>query len=52
MSKKTQKSLASMMDCNIYPMKTLSGSGIESDTKQKQVEALPLGESVKPETHC
>ena len=31
--------------------KILSGSGIESDIKQKQVEALPLGESVKPETH-
>lgn len=29
----------------------LSGSGIESDIKQKQVEALPLGESMKPETH-
>lgn len=27
----------------------LSGSGIESDIKQKQVEALPLGESMKPE---
>ena len=32
-------------------LKTLSGSGIESDIKQKQVEALPLGESMKPETH-
>jgi len=29
----------------------LSGSGIESDIKQKQVEASPLGESMKPETH-
>ena len=29
----------------------LSGSWIESDIKQKQVEALPLGESMKPETH-
>jgi putative transposase len=29
----------------------LSGSGIESDIKQKQVEALLLGESMKPETH-
>ena len=29
----------------------LSGSGIESDTKQKQVEALPLGKSMKPEAH-
>jgi putative transposase len=28
----------------------LSGYGIESDTKQKQEEALPLGESVIPET--
>lgn len=27
----------------------LSGSGIESDVKQKQVEALPLGKSTKPE---
>jgi len=32
-------------------LKVLSGSGIESDIKQKQVEALPLGESMKPETH-
>jgi putative transposase len=32
-------------------LKILSGSGIESDIKQKQVEALPLGESMKPETH-
>ena len=32
-------------------LKILSGSGIESDTKQKQVEALSLGESMKPETH-
>ena len=29
----------------------LSGSGIESDIKQKQVEVLSLGESMKPETH-
>jgi hypothetical protein len=29
----------------------LSGSGIESDIKQKQVEALPLGKSMKPEAH-
>jgi putative transposase len=27
----------------------LSGSGIESDIKQKRVEALPLGESMKPD---
>jgi len=32
-------------------LKILSGSGIESDIKQKQVEALPLGESMRPETH-
>ena len=32
-------------------LKILSGSGIESDIKQKQVEALPLGESMKLETH-
>ena len=32
-------------------LKILSGSGTESDVKQKQVEALPLGESMKPETH-
>lgn len=32
-------------------LKILSGSGIESDTKQKQVEALPLDKSMKPETH-
>jgi len=32
-------------------LKILSVSGIESDIKQKQVEALPLGESMKPETH-
>ncbi|MCK9416037.1 IS200/IS605 family element RNA-guided endonuclease TnpB [Candidatus Dojkabacteria bacterium] len=32
-------------------LKILSGSGIESDTKQKQVEALSLDKSVKPETH-
>jgi putative transposase len=32
-------------------LKILSGSGIESDIKQKQVEALLLGESMKPETH-
>ena len=31
-------------------LKILSGSGIESDIKQKQGEALPLGESMKPET--
>jgi hypothetical protein len=29
----------------------LSGSGTESDTKQKQVEALPIGKSTKPEAH-
>ena len=29
----------------------LSGSGVESDMKQKQVEALSLDESVKPEIH-
>lgn len=32
-------------------LKILSGSGIESDIKQKQVEALPLGESMKPESY-
>ena len=32
-------------------LKTLSGSGIESDIKQKQVEALSLDKSMKPETH-
>lgn len=32
-------------------LKKLSGSGIESDIKQKQVEALSIDESVKPETH-
>jgi putative transposase len=32
-------------------LKILSGSGIESDIKQKQVEALSLDESMKPETH-
>jgi len=32
-------------------LKILSVSGIESDIKQKQVESLPLGESMKPETH-
>lgn len=32
-------------------LKILSGSWIESDVKQKQVEALLLDESVKPETH-
>ena len=32
-------------------LKILSGSGTESDVKQKQVEALPLGKSMKPETH-
>ena len=36
---------------HIYTLYVLSGSGIESDIKQKQVEALPLGESMKPETH-
>ena len=29
----------------------LSGSGTESDIKQKRCEALPVGESVKPEAH-
>lgn len=29
----------------------LSGSGIESDIKQKRDEALPLGKSMTPETH-
>jgi len=29
----------------------LSGSGTESDIKQKQAEALSLDESMKPETH-
>jgi len=29
----------------------LSGSGIESDIKQKQVESLSLDEAMKPETH-
>jgi len=28
-----------------------AGSGTESDIKQKQVEALSLDESMKPETH-
>jgi transposase len=32
-------------------LKILSGSWIESDVKQKQVEALSLDESMKPETH-
>ena len=32
-------------------LKILSGLGTKSDVKQKQVEALPLGESMKPETH-
>lgn len=32
-------------------LKILSGSWIESDIKQKQVEALSLDESMKPETH-
>ena len=32
-------------------LKILSGSGAESDIKQKQVEALSLDESMKPETH-
>lgn len=31
-------------------LKILSGLGTNSDIKQKQVEALPLGESMKPET--
>jgi putative transposase len=31
-------------------LKILSGSGIESDIKQKQVEALSVDESMKPET--
>jgi putative transposase len=31
-------------------LKILSGSGIESDIKQKQVEALSVDESLKPET--
>ena len=30
-------------------LKILSGSGIESDIKQKRSKALPLGESMKPE---
>lgn len=29
----------------------LSGSGTESDTKQKQMEALPIGKSLKSEAH-
>lgn len=32
-------------------LKILSGSGIESDIKQKQVEALSLDKSMRPETH-
>jgi putative transposase len=32
-------------------LKILSGSGTESDIKQKQVEASSLDESMKPETH-
>jgi putative transposase len=32
-------------------LKILSGSGTESDVKQKQVETLPLGKSMKPEMH-
>ena len=32
-------------------LNVLSGSGTESDTKQKQVEALSLDESTKPEDH-
>ena len=32
-------------------LNSLSGSGMESDIKQKQMEAFPLGESVKPEIH-
>ena len=31
-------------------LKILSGSGTESDIKQKQVEALSVDESMKPET--
>ena len=37
--------------CDEFDLKILSGSWIELDIKQKQVEALPLGESMKPETH-
>lgn len=32
-------------------LNSLSGSGVESDIKQKQVETFPLGESMKPEIH-
>ena len=32
-------------------LKTLSGSGIESDIKQKRGKALPLGESMTHEAH-
>jgi len=32
-------------------LKILSGLGTNSDVKQKQVEALSLDESMKPETH-
>ena len=32
-------------------VKILSGSGFESDIKQKQVETLSLDKSMKPETH-
>jgi putative transposase len=35
----------------IQGLKILSGLGTNSDIKQKQVEALPLGKSMKPETH-
>lgn len=35
------------MNGNIYKnLRLLSGCGMQSDTKQKQGEALPLGESV------
>ena len=40
-----------MIDILKQGLKILSGSGIESDIKQKQVEALSLDESMKPETH-
>lgn len=32
-------------------LKILSGSGIESDIKQKRGKALPLGESMTHEAH-
>ena len=32
-------------------LKILSGSGIESDIKQKRSKALPLGESMTSEAH-